>query len=89
MTLTLRSILLAAFALCLSASSTSAPVVAPGMGHDLRDGAAGNRRVDYLPRGVTEVLAEARSHPELAVEQHLLLAYQADFRFYLGATERF
>lgn len=48
--------------------------------------AAGNRRVDYLPRGVTEVLAEARSHPELAVEQHLLLAYQADFRFYLDAS---
>ena len=48
--------------------------------------AAGNRRVDYLPRGVTDVLEEARAHPELVVEQHLLLAYQADFIFYLDAT---
>lgn len=48
--------------------------------------AAGNRRVDYLPRGVIEVLGEARSHPELAVEQHLLLNYRADFAFYLGAS---
>jgi hypothetical protein len=48
--------------------------------------AAGNRRVDYLPRGVIEALGEARSHPELAVEQHLLLEYRADFSFYLGAS---
>jgi hypothetical protein len=48
--------------------------------------AAGNRRVDYLPRSVIEVLGEARSHPELAVEQHLLLDYSADFSFYLGAS---
>ena len=45
--------------------------------------AAGNRHVDYLPRGVIEVLDEARAHPELAVEQHLLIEYQADFAFYL------
>ncbi len=48
--------------------------------------AAGNRRIDYLPRGVMEVLEEARAHPELAVEQHLLLDYRADFAFYLGAS---
>jgi hypothetical protein len=48
--------------------------------------AAGNRNVDYLPRGVIEVLDEARAHPELAVEQHLLLDYRADFSFYLGAS---
>jgi hypothetical protein len=48
--------------------------------------AAGNRHVDYLPRGVIEVLAEARAHPELVVEQHLLLAYQADFGFYLSPS---
>lgn len=49
--------------------------------------AAGNRNVDYLPRGVIEVLEEARAHPELAVEQHLLLEYRADFRFYLNASD--
>jgi hypothetical protein len=48
--------------------------------------AAENRHVDYLPRGVIEVLEEARLHPELVVEQHLLLAYQADFIFYLNAS---
>lgn len=48
--------------------------------------AAGNRHVDYLPRGVIEVMNEARSHPELVVEQHLLLEYQADFGFYLSPS---
>lgn len=48
--------------------------------------AAGNRHVDYLPRGVIEVLAEARAHPELVVEQHLLFEYQADFGFYLSPS---
>lgn len=48
--------------------------------------AAGNRRVDYLPRGVIEVLEEARMHPELSVEQGLLLDYRADFSFYLSAS---
>ncbi|MRW82657.1 hypothetical protein GJ698_00950 [Pseudoduganella sp. FT26W] len=48
--------------------------------------AAGNRHVDYLPRGVIEVLAEARAHPELVVEQHLLLEYKADFGFYLSPS---
>jgi hypothetical protein len=48
--------------------------------------AAGNRHVDYLPRGVTEALAEARDHPALVVEQHLLFAYPADFGFYLSPS---
>jgi hypothetical protein len=48
--------------------------------------AAGNRHVDYLPRGVIEVLAEARAHPGLVVEQHLLLTYPADFGFYLSPS---
>ncbi|MYN24876.1 hypothetical protein GTP69_00475 [Duganella sp. CY42W] len=47
---------------------------------------AGNRHVDYLPRGVIEVLAEARAHPELAVEPRLLLEYPADFGFYLSPS---
>lgn len=48
--------------------------------------AAGNRHVDYLPRGIIEVLEEARAHPELVVEPHLLLEYRADFVFYLDAS---
>ena len=48
--------------------------------------AAGNRHVDYLPRGVIEVLDEARVHPELVVEQHLLMDYPADFGFYLASS---
>ncbi|WP_342116804.1 hypothetical protein [Pseudoduganella sp. OTU4001] len=48
--------------------------------------AAGNRNIDYLPRGVIEVMPEARQHPELMVEQHLLLEYRGDFRFYLAAS---
>lgn len=48
--------------------------------------AAGNRHVDYLPRGVIEVLEEARTHPEMVVEQRLLFEYPADFGFYLSAA---
>jgi len=48
--------------------------------------AAGNRHVDYLPRGVIEVMPEARQHPELTVEQHLLVEYRGDFVFYLSAS---
>lgn len=48
--------------------------------------AAKNRNVDYLPRGVIEVMEEARQHPELAVEQHLLMEYRADFAYYLNAS---
>lgn len=48
--------------------------------------AAGNRHIDYLPRGVIEVMPEIRAHPELAVEQHLLVEYRGDFGFYLSAS---
>src|SRR5450830_1301298 len=48
--------------------------------------AARNRHVDYLPRGVIEVLAEARIHPEVVVEPHLLFEYRADFGFYLSPS---
>src|SRR5471030_711797 len=48
--------------------------------------AEGNRHVDYLPRGVIEVSAEARKHPELVVEQHLLMDYPGDFGFYLASS---
>ena len=48
--------------------------------------AVGTRHVDYLPRGVIEVLDEARGHPELVVEQHLLIEYPGDFGFYLASS---
>ncbi len=48
--------------------------------------AAGNRHVDYLPRGVIEVTKEAREHPELVVEQHMLMDYPGDFGFYLASS---
>jgi hypothetical protein len=48
--------------------------------------AAKNRNVDYLPRGVIEVMEEARLHPELAVEQRLLIEYRADFAYYLNVS---
>lgn len=40
--------------------------------------------VHYFPRGVNEIMAEARLNPHLEIEQHLLLVYQRDFRFYLS-----
>lgn len=49
--------------------------------------AAGNRHVDYLPRSVIEVSKEARQHPELVMEQHLLMDYPGDFAFYLAASD--
>jgi hypothetical protein len=48
--------------------------------------AAGNRHVDYLPRGVIEVAEETRRHPELVVEHNLLIDYPVDFGFYLSAS---
>lgn len=48
--------------------------------------AARNRNVDYLPRGVIEATDEARAHPQLAVEQHLLIEYEGDMVFYLDAS---
>jgi hypothetical protein len=46
--------------------------------------AARNRGVDYLPRGASEISAEAQLHPDLAIEPNLLLVYQRDFVFYLS-----
>lgn len=44
----------------------------------------GRRGIDYFPRGATEVLAEARAHPELAIEPRLVLVYPRDLRLYLA-----
>ncbi|HYC02956.1 MAG TPA: hypothetical protein VED40_06665 [Azospirillaceae bacterium] len=44
----------------------------------------GNRDIDYLPRGVTEILAEAAGQPGLAIEPSLLLHYEGDQILYLS-----
>lgn len=46
--------------------------------------AAGDRKVDYFSRGVTEIGPEAAANPDLAIEKNLLLVYERDFRFYLS-----
>lgn len=46
-----------------------------------------NRGIDYMPRGATEILAEARDQPKLAIEPRLLLVYPRDFVFYLARSE--
>ncbi|WP_097459456.1 hypothetical protein [Mangrovitalea sediminis] len=45
---------------------------------------AGGRDIDYFPRGVSEILSDAKRYPQLAIEPHLLLVYDRDFRFYLS-----
>lgn len=46
--------------------------------------AAGNRHIDYLPRGAQEMVLEWPLHPELAVEQQLLLIYEKDHILYVS-----
>lgn len=46
----------------------------------------GNRGVDYIPRGLSEIQIDARAHPELAVEKRLLLRYRRDSVFYLSPS---
>lgn len=45
---------------------------------------AGNRDIDYVCRGATEIVAEAEAHPELAVEQRLVVAHQREMGLYLS-----
>ncbi|KJY81545.1 hypothetical protein TW81_17705 [Vibrio galatheae] len=40
--------------------------------------------VNYFPRGMNEVLSEAKQNPHLAIEERLLLVYDCDFKFYLS-----
>ncbi|NOH72793.1 hypothetical protein F0225_15790 [Vibrio pectenicida] len=40
--------------------------------------------VNYFPRGMTEVIGEAKQNPHLSIEQHLMLVYDKDFYFYLS-----
>lgn len=37
--------------------------------------ASGKRYIDYFSRGINEILAEAKRHPNLKIEQNLLLCY--------------
>ncbi|TVP91287.1 MAG: hypothetical protein EA348_04400 [Pseudomonadaceae bacterium] len=46
--------------------------------------AAGNRQIDYLPRGAQEITREWQLYPELAVEQQLLLRYAQDHILYVS-----
>jgi len=46
--------------------------------------ASGKRGVDYLPRSVMEIAAESGRHPELDVEQNLMLVYPADHILYVS-----
>lgn len=47
------------------------------------------RDLDYFSRGINEILTEAIHHPELAIEDRLVLIYDRDFRFYLSKEGRF
>ena len=49
-----------------------------------RQVASGRRGVDYLPRGVNEILAEWPNHRELVMETHLVLVYRQDQILYLS-----
>ncbi|MEJ2794420.1 ABC transporter substrate-binding protein [Iodobacter sp. LRB] len=46
--------------------------------------AAGNRDVDYFPRGAIEIQDDLAAHPDLEIEPDLLLSYERDFVFYVS-----
>ncbi len=48
--------------------------------------AAKDRGVDYISRGINEIVIEANLYPYLDIEQQLLLKYNRDFLFYLSRT---
>lgn len=43
-----------------------------------------NGDVNYFPRGVNEVVGEAKFNPTLDIEKYLLIEYHRDFQFYLS-----
>ncbi|MTI42635.1 hypothetical protein JM93_00814 [Roseibium hamelinense] len=53
----------------------------PDIFHQL---AAGRTGVDYFSRGIMEIAVEAPQFPDLAVERHLALVYENDFRLYVS-----
>lgn len=46
--------------------------------------ASQKRGVDYFSRGFNEILAESEQHPDLEIENRLMLVYNRDFLFYLS-----
>ncbi len=46
--------------------------------------ASGERGIDYIVRGVTEISSEARNYQGLGIEANLLLTHDRDMRFYLS-----
>ncbi|WP_083748596.1 hypothetical protein [Pelomonas sp. KK5] len=46
--------------------------------------ASGERGIDYIARGASEIVNEVRAHPGLAIEQNLVLVHDHDMRFYLS-----
>lgn len=46
--------------------------------------ASGQRGIDYMVRGVTEVSSEVLLHEGVAVERNLMLTHERDMRFYLS-----
>ncbi|MBL3558576.1 MULTISPECIES: hypothetical protein [Marinobacter] len=49
--------------------------------------AIGNRGIDYLPRGAQEMAKEWQDHPNLDVEQNLVLVYKKDHVLYVSPNE--
>ncbi|WP_108649922.1 hypothetical protein [Dongshaea marina] len=43
-----------------------------------------DRGINYFSRGFNEILTEASLHPDLEIEQHLLLIYNRRYQFYLS-----
>ena len=39
---------------------------------------------NYFSRGITEIIVESQQYPDLDIEQHLVLIYDRDYRFYLS-----
>jgi len=48
--------------------------------------ASKKRNIDYLSRGMNEVIGDAKLYPSLEIEQRLLFIYQLDTYFYLGPS---
>ncbi|WDE10599.1 hypothetical protein [Thalassomonas haliotis] len=48
--------------------------------------ASKRRNIDYLSRGMNEIIGDARLHQDLEIEQRLLFIYQKDTYFYLGPS---
>jgi len=46
-------------------------------------------RYDYFPRGINEILTEAKQHPELAIEKKLVFIYNGKYKFYLSTKGKY